>query len=60
MTPLHCLCGNESANDEMLRTVGGFWPDAAKEKDEEYGATPLHYLCMNESASDRDRNKRPK
>ena len=32
-TPLHCLCMNEKATDEMLRYVGGLWPDAAKEKD---------------------------
>ena len=32
-TPLHFLCENEKATDEMLRYVGGLWPDAAKEKD---------------------------
>ena len=25
---------NEKVTDEMLRYVGGLWPDAAKEKDE--------------------------
>ena len=38
-TPLHCLCGNEKATDEMLRYVGGLWPDAAKEKDRLVRAT---------------------
>ena len=32
-TPLHHLCENKSVSDEMLRTVGGFCEDAAKEED---------------------------
>ena len=32
-TPLHLLCFNKKATDEMLRYVGELWPDAAKEKD---------------------------
>ena len=56
---------NEKATDEMLRYVGGLWPDAAKEKaterkwGEQYrvivdkGFTPLHCLCYNnEKATD--------
>ena len=31
-TPLHWLCMNEKATDEMLRYVYELWPDAAKEK----------------------------
>ena len=38
-TPLHYLCMNEKATDEMLRYVGGLWPDAAKEKDTMVRAT---------------------